>query len=152
MKKLIIKSLWRLSVVFVAVISCVVITSSSCEPEPKPEPKPESNEEKFEDMIVGVWSDDGDVNWYEAPTKPSLYGGSSYGFEFRANGQCYKHGSSHGSGRYQIIDDQLIITYTDAYADKYTIEKLTTKVLEIVWIDDEEPDEWYNSETYYRVK
>lgn len=164
MKK-VFKRLWCLSVSVATVISFVVMTS--CEEEKhngkKNEPTTEDygDYDYYKDLIVGTWSDDGDLNWYEAPTRPNDYGwgpvgGSSYGFEFRANGTCYVHGSNYGSGKYQIINDQLIITFKDhgyeQWTDKYTIIKLTKNILELLDNDDEDDDTWHDSETYYRVK
>jgi len=125
----------------ILIVLALPIAVSSCGDEDNDEP----NNSDYAEMIVGTWSDEGHDNWYDNRD------GDAYGYEFKKNGVCYVHGSCYGSGRYQIFDDRLIISFYDesignSRANTYVITKLTKNVLVI------QDDKYYDEEEYYRVK
>lgn len=103
----------------------------------------ETLDESYDKMIVGTWSDEDNDSWYENGV------GTAYGFVFKENGTCYIHGSSFGTGRYEIVNNKLLITFVDQFDDQYqeifTIKSITKNVLIIL-------DSDYDEEVYYRVK
>lgn len=133
---------WSLAL-FVTIVLPLVF--ASCGDDDKDEPK-DSN---YSELIIGTWSDEATSDWYDEER------GFAYGYEFKENGICYVHGSNYGNGKYQIFDNQLVITYKSyaygeesTYTETLTIVKLTKNVLEIMDNYDSDSD----VETYYRIK
>lgn len=116
------------------------LTLTSCPDKPVDEPK----EPDYADLIIGTWSDEPNEGWCEEGP------GYAYGYEFKNNGVCYVHGSNYGPGRYQIFDDNLIVTFNDHWSgsrtEHFIITKLTKNVLVL------QDTEYYDEEVYYRVK